>query len=1050
MEVNMIKKIFAAISERARRVLANLMEKTFPAIAEKVKAIPEFFQASGKKLLRNPLPFLAKGIVNLLRNVLVFFIAIPILAPKMVSRLADLPASLLSMVVVVFKRLQHNLGLSISAILGIVSVLGMVVCVPIFSHAVSGNVLRQQLTEKAENTRRSLFSMHLYYLDNRSTTKMDVSKSDVVAQSIIDLSSRLMGLTPDQIIMEIQSPMYYWRPEQTQAKNIDKTQPWGNMGFEVQEIIPANSELVEGVWPKATDPDTGPVRVAVIQDAADANYINVGDTYKYQNLVVQVVGIWRPKDPSASVWYDSPAVYYSNKFWIPKEIFAKRLPQFIERPVFYISWYVVMDEAKISYDHATEYARGMVRMDSDLHRLLPGITTDYSPIDALNAYQQRADSLTTLFYAVGGPMVVLALLFISLTANIAMQQYEQEIATMRGRGTSWWQIAMLNLIESVILLLVSLIPSLLVGWLAAGMISKTLSFLQFTNREGLPFNFDGVNFLWLAGAGLLIVLARFSPTLSVSRTTIVRIKQQQSRGANKPLWERFYLDFLLLLPGAYAYLTMSGMTKTNKLLEKIQVPAGGQYRDILLYVAPALFAMALCMITLRILPMLTRLLAKAMDRIPGVWAYLSLQQIARRPQDHASALLLIMISLSLAIYSASTAKTLDKWQHDSIYYKSGADLAIHEYVVESSGGSGGTSGAPAAVSTNSGNLTDANMSFDTSGFSLEDHQKLPSVTGATRVANFAGSFSVGAGEKNVVFMGIDRLDFPKVAFYRDDFASVSLGELMNALGAEPMGALVPKEMAEEIGLRMGDHLLSTVNLIDQQVGKELIVVGTYDYFPTVFPDTDPVIITNLDAFFDNPDAATGYDIWMNVKPDTNENILFNQIRNIIGSEKAVIKVNGNAFSDLTVALDAPERVGVFGVLNVGFIATGLMPGIGFVLYSYASLRRRFIQLGILQALGMSIRQLIGYLVLEQSLLMGLAIVCGAGIGLVCSNLFVPFLQVGATPGAPVPPFQILIGWVESAWLSLGFAMVLFFTMIGTIASLIRMKVFQAVKMGEAL
>ena len=46
-------------------------------------------------------------------------------------------------------------------------------------------------------------------------------------------------------------------------------------------------------------------------------------------------------------------------------------------------------------------------------------------------------------------------------------------------------------------------------------------------------------------------------------------------------------------------------------------------------------------------------------------------------------------------------------------------------------------------------------------------------------------------------MGIDRLDFPNVAFYRDDFASESLGVLMNALGAEPMGVLIPKDLADE-------------------------------------------------------------------------------------------------------------------------------------------------------------------------------------------------------------------------------------------------------------
>jgi putative ABC transport system permease protein len=161
-------------------------------------------------------------------------------------------------------------------------------------------------------------------------------------------------------------------------------------------------------------------------------------------------------------------------------------------------------------------------------------------------------------------------------------------------------------------------------------------------------------------------------------------------------------------------------------------------------------------------------------------------------------------------------------------------------------------------------------------------------------------------------------------------------------------------------------------------------------------------------------------------------------------------VPGNSLESFNEMMVDRVLVGLFGVFNVVFIATGLMPGIGFVLYSYASLRRRFIQLGILQAIGLSVKQLIGSLVLEQFLLMGLAILFGASIGLLSSYMFLPFLQVSSTPGSVIPPFDVLIGWAESGWLSLGFGLVLFLTVIGTIAYLARVKVFQAVKMGEAL
>ena len=989
------------------------------------------------------LPALILSILKrFLHTIGVLVIASPVLLSGLGNRILDLWMISTSMMVVVIKRLRHNIGLTVSALLGIIAVLGMVVCVPVFSHSVSGKVLREQLEEKALTTRRYLFSMHMYYIDSRSAEPMTMDRSRDIAEYLEFNSRRLMGLPVEKIITKLQSSTLSLRPTR-QMGSVSTSDPWVVMAFISQENVPELAEIVEGEWPAPDTSGSGPIKVAILETTADQYFLNIGDRYTIGGLEVEIAGIWRAIDPNNPGWFELPQTGFGNGMWIHADTYKTRLSQYLPRPVFYSSWYIIVDDKDVQFNRAPQYARGMVQLNNEISQVLPGITTDYSPQEALVTYQQRANALTTLFYAVGGPMVVLALLFISLTANIAVQQYEQETVTMRGRGTSWGQVVGLNLIESILLIGAAILPSMVVGWLAAGLMGNTLSFLQFTNRDGMVLSFEGFNLTWILLAALLIVLARFMPNLSLSRTSIVRLKQEQSRGSRKPIWQRFYLDFALLLPGIYAYITQSGIAKPVKFLSDLEASGGTQYRDMLLYVAPALFAMALCMIALRVLPLLTRILAHLFDRIPGVWAYLSIQQIARRPQDHASALLLIMISLSLAIFSASTAKTLDKWLHDSEYYEAGSDLAVHEYAVE--GGSQNAFGAPPSSTT----ISELDLNID-SYISMEEHTRLPSVEAATRVGKYPGTFSYGVGEQRAVFMGIDRLDFPNVAFLRDDFADQSMGALMNALALEPMGVIVPKEVADNIGLRIGDHLLSSILILDQTFERDLIIVGTYDYFPTVYSAKEPTLVVNLESMFDIPDAVVGYDIWLKLRPDADIPLLLTQIQQVIGADRALVKVLGNALEAIRTTMEKPERVGLFGVLNVGFIATGLMPGIGFVLYSYASLRRRFIQLGILQAVGMSVKQLIGYLALEQSLLMGLAIISGAVIGLVTSNLFVPFLQVGATPGKPIPPFEVLIGWAESAWLSLGFALVLFITMLGTIWYLARIKVFQAVKMGETL
>ena len=993
--------------------------------------------------MKNQSPTLVEILARWLTRLLEGFGRLTGLLIRLIISMVDLTLSFSSLVMVVIKRMWHNLGISLSAMLGVVAVLSIVVGVPIFSYSISSDVLVQELAEKSSISKRGLFSLHMYYIDDPKASPMTYSTVEAIETYLTEATSRLFDLKTEQILAEAETKVISWYPDQVSV-NISPDEPWIHMRLTTEEGLQKKAEIVEGTWPDDSYGSDELIQVAVLESTAETYFINIGDRYNNGPLNIEVVGIWRPISLDVSKWYDKPKMAYADAFWVPSLVFTDVLPKYLERPIFYSFWYVTIDESEIRFDRAIQYAQGMIRMSGELKRMVPGLIIDYSPLEALEGYLERSQRLSNLFYAIGGPMVVLTLLFIGLTATIAVQQYEQETATMRGRGTSWWQVISLNLIESLVLIVIAVPISLGMGWLSAYLMSRTLSFLNFADQGTLPFTLQGININWILLASGFVILARFLPTLSISRSSIIQVKQEQSRSANKPIWQRLYLDFLLLLPGLYAYLTFSGLAEpTQAILEVYETVASDEpYRDPLLFVAPALFAMAVCLISLRVIPLIFRLASAIIDRLPSVWSYLAMQQITRRPQEHSSALLLIMMSLSLSIYSASSAKTLDKWMHDSIYYQYGADIVVHEYVIE--GGDAGYGGSSSASTLSELDLNVAAY------LSLEDHLKLPNVNGATRVAKYTGTYSYGVGEAPAVFMGIDRLDFPSTAFYREDFADQSLGGLMNALGGELNSVLVPRWLADEKGFQTGDRLFMSANVLDQTYESEMVITGFFDYYPTVYPSNQPTFIVNLDALFDNPDAVIGYDIWLDLKDESDTGLLLYQIREMMGSEGAVVDVPGNSLEAFQERMAEPERVGVFGVLNVGFIATGLMPGIGFVLYSFASLRRRFIQLGILQALGLSVAQLIGYLVLEQFMLMGLAIIFGASIGLLVSYMFLPFLQVGAGAGAMIPPFDILIGWAESSWLSIGFGIVLVVTTLGTIIYLTRIKVFQAVKMGETL
>ena len=64
----------------------------------------------------------------------------------------------------------------------------------------------------------------------------------------------------------------------------------------------------------------------------------------------------------------------------------------------------------------------------------------------------------------------------------------------------------------------------------------------------------------------------------------------------------------------------------------------------------------------------------------------------------------------------------------------------------------------------------------------------------------------------------------------------------------------------------------------------------------------------------------------------------------------------------------PERQGLFGLLSVGFLAAAALTVLGFLVYAVVSFQRRFIDLGMLRAIGLSVSQMSAYLAGEQAIL----------------------------------------------------------------------------------
>jgi putative ABC transport system permease protein len=124
--------------------------------------------------------------------------------------------------------------------------------------------------------------------------------------------------------------------------------------------------------------------------------------------------------------------------------------------------------------------------------------------------------------------------------------------------------------------------------------------------------------------------------------------------------------------------------------------------------------------------------------------------------------------------------------------------------------------------------------------------------------------------------------------------------------------------------------------------------------------------------------------------------------------------------------------------------------LGFLLHAMISFRQRYIEFGVLRAIGLSVSQMISFLGLEQFLLIITGISAGTLIGVWVSQLFIPFLQVGTDRNINVPPFVVLIAWEDIIKIYAVFGVMLLASVGGMIWFLLHLRIFEAVKLGEAV
>jgi putative ABC transport system permease protein len=534
----------------------------------------------------------------------------------------------------------------------------------------------------------------------------------------------------------------------------------------------------------------------------------------------------------------------------------------------------------------------------------------------------------------------------------------------------------------------------------------------------------------------LTLAAFLIPALLASKHSIVTLRWEQARSLLAPVWQRYFLDLLLLVPPFYGWYQLARQGT-------IAPGAGGNdpFSNPLLFLVPVLFCFSLALLFMRFFPLLVRFLSWLTSWLPGTTLLLTLRQLARSTSQYVGPLLLLNLTVSLATFTASMAVTMDDHLTDQIYYEVGADLNLAETGESTEETTQAT--LPGQTTTTTDTSTEPQWLF----LPVSEHLSVPGVEAAARVGDYSATANIGGRQQSGRILGIDRLDFTGVAYYRPDFAyNESLGELMNRLAVASDGILVSSSFLAQQGLTVGDPLRLTVGVSGTYAEVRFTVVGALGLFPTLYPQDGPFFVANLDHIYDALGGTYPYNVWLATQASVASESIVAGARDL----GMVVVTDQDAREMIAAEQTRPERQGLFGLLSAGFIAAAVLTVVGFLVYAVVSFQRRFIELGMLRAIGLSKRQMAAFLAGELATLIVTGVALGSTLGIWASTLFIPYFQIGNDKTALVPPFVVEIAWQQLGVVLLVFG-AMFILAVAVLAVLLnRMRVFEAVKLGETV
>jgi FtsX-like permease family len=223
--------------------------------------------------------------------------------------------------------------------------------------------------------------------------------------------------------------------------------------------------------------------------------------------------------------------------------------------------------------------------------------------------------------------------------------------------------------------------------------------------------------------------------------------------------------------------------------------------------------------------------------------------------------------------------------------------------------------------------------------------------------------------------------------------------------------LATRAFLDETAARVGE----VVPLELAGARREVEIVGTLDGFPTVAPERPALVVDHRLfgelSYLAHATIVRPAEWWLDTAPGESEAVA-EALRAPPFSSAEVTSRQGRA----DTLQNDPVALGTIGALSLGFLAAAVFAAVGFAVSSAVSARERTTEFAVVRALGLSSRQLTGWLVLENGVLVALSLAGGTALGLLLAHFVLPTVSLTQSGAKPFPQPIVDVPWQTVAWL----------------------------------